>query len=274
MGTDTQTCREITDDEIAFYRDKGVVHLPGIVDTAWVERVRAAVEHDMAHPGPLVMESTPPGNPGRLFGDMFMWTWDPEFRAVVFESPLARAAGALIGSEEVGFLFDHLLVKEPGTSEKTPWHQDLPYWPVQGDQIVTLWLALDPVDLTNGGLEYVAGSHRWGERYEPVVFKADWEFDSSAGLPEIPDIDSHRDDYEILSFRLEPGDCLAHHALTIHGAPGNTTSGARRRGLATRWYGSDAVYDPHPGTASFIREPELEPGDHLPCELFPLVLRP
>jgi ectoine hydroxylase-related dioxygenase (phytanoyl-CoA dioxygenase family) len=44
------------------------------------------------------------------------------------------------------------------------------------------------------------------------------------------------------------GDCLVFHAMIVHGAPGNDTAGARRRGLSLRYTGDDARYDPRPGT--------------------------
>ena len=48
----------------------------------------------------------------------------------------------------------------------------------------------------------------------------------------------------IMGVDSEPGDVVVHHVMTLHGAPGNAHSDRRRRGLATRWCGDDAVYDP------------------------------
>ena len=35
----------------------------------------------------------------------------------------------MMGCRRVNFFFDQLIVKEPGTAQRTPWHQDLPYGP-------------------------------------------------------------------------------------------------------------------------------------------------
>jgi len=75
-----------------------------------------------------------------------------------------------MGATRVNFFYDQLLVKEPGTREGTPWHQDQPYWALSGLQVCSLWLPLDPVS-EEVGVEYVCGSHRWPEfsPYHPTA---------------------------------------------------------------------------------------------------------
>lgn len=262
--------RDVTDDELAAYERDGVVCLRGCFDRDWVERLRRATDRNIEESGPLVLEYTKPGDPGRYHGDMFMWTWDADFRAFVLDSPAAPIAARLMRSPTVDFFYDHLLVKEPGTRETTPFHQDLPYWPIQGAQVCSLWLALDPVTLESGAVEYVRGSHRWGRRFRAQSFTGDDRFFDPA-LEPIPDIEAERARHEILSYALEPGDCVVHHALTVHGSPGNRSASTRRRGLATRWTGADATWDPRPATFKLIRQPDLAPGAPLACDLFPRV---
>jgi len=260
----------ITDVDVEAYERDGVVCVRGAVDGAWVDRMRAAVDRVMREPGPYSKREVAPDGSGRFHNDMFMWTRDDDFRAFVFESPAADLARAVMRSTRADLFYDHLLVKQPRASEPTPWHHDLPYWPVAGDQVCSVWLALDAAGPETGAVEYVAGSHRWGRRFEPETFIRGRPLDAQ-GLEPIPDIDAHRDEYRILSWEVEPGDCLIHHALTVHGAPGNTTSDRTRRGLSTRWTGDDARYDPHPGTFRLVRDPGLTPGDPMVCDLFPCV---
>ena len=47
--------RDITPDEVEAYDRDGVVHLPGILDQEWVERMRAAVDRILEAPGPRGM---------------------------------------------------------------------------------------------------------------------------------------------------------------------------------------------------------------------------
>ena len=105
----------------------------------------------------------PANQPDGFLLDINMWDEDADFRSFAFESPAAEIAGTLMGSHEVRLFKDQLFIKEPGSLDAvTPWHHDLPYWCVDGDQICSIWLPLDAVDASNGAVEYVKGSHRWG----------------------------------------------------------------------------------------------------------------
>ena len=52
-----------------------------------------------------------------------------------------------------------MLTKEPSTRQPTPWHQDQPYYNIEGRQNVSFWIPVDPVSRAST-LEFVAGSHR------------------------------------------------------------------------------------------------------------------
>lgn len=265
--------RPIVDAERAVYARDGVVHLPGLFDADWIARLNAAIDRDMAKPSAMACDFNAPGTPGRFFGDMFMWTWDADFRAVIFDSPAPAIAAALMGAEHVHFFYDQLFVKEPGTTKPTPWHQDQPYWAVRGEQICTVWIALDAISHAAGAVEYVAGSHRWDRRFRPVAFREGNHNDlryRQSDLEPTPDIEAARERYDIRTWTMAPGDCLVFQAMIMHGAPGNSTSN-RRRGLALRFTGDDARYDPRPGTFQMIREPDLAPGAAMECDLFPRV---
>lgn len=264
----------VSEADLAAYERDGVVCLRQAFGAQWVERLRGAVERAIASPGPMATNFAEGSTPGLFFGDMFMWLRDEDFRAAVFESPAAEIAARLSDSPTADFFYDQLFVKEPGTAHPTPWHQDQPYWAVQGWQIATVWIALDRVDRSNGAVEFVAGSHRWNVRYRPTAFRKgnhNAARFSQSELPQIPDIEAERAAHDIKSWKLEPGDCLVFHAMIVHGAPGNTTPGARRRGLALRYTGADARYDPRPGTFQMAREPGLAPGAPMTCDLFPKV---
>jgi hypothetical protein len=88
-----------------------------------------------------------------------MWRWDPDFREFALHSPLPQLGAALLGADRVSLFYDQAFIKEPGTRSATDWHQDLPFWPALGNDIVSLWVALTPVTVEGSGVEYVAGSH-------------------------------------------------------------------------------------------------------------------
>ena len=131
--------------------------LPGLF-AAWVEPLRAALDRLRAEPGPL---SEIYGGDGGFYGDRFVWTRDAAIRDCVLHGPGGRAIAALMEAREVRLYCDHVLVKEPGTGQPTPWHHDLQAWPIEGGQIGSLWVALDPVTRENGAVE--AGSAQLGQ---------------------------------------------------------------------------------------------------------------
>ena len=258
-----------TDQQRQQYADDGVTVVRGAFDGAWVDRMRAVADRSMSELTPLTREyDTNPG--GRFHAATFRWLDDPDLDAFVRESPAGRIAGELMAASTVSFFFDHLLVKEPGTENPTPWHQDLPYWPVRGDQICSLWFALDHVDDDNGAVRYVAGSHRDTQWYRAQSFGGSDKY-SDESMPPAPDPDREPDRHRVLSFELEPGDVVVHHVMTLHGAPGNAHSARRRRGLATRWCGDDATFDPRPKTMALPFEPTIAPGDPMRAPQFPIV---
>lgn len=259
----------INENDIATYETDGIVCLRNMFPTDWLERLRDAVEIAMASPGPHGEEFAEAGA-GRFFGDLDMWQRHAPFRDFVFESPAAEIAGHIMRAAKVNFFYDQLLVKEPGTAERTHWHQDQPYWAVSGRQVCSIWLPLDPV-AKEACVEYVAGSHHWPE-HSPYHFKDGRPY-ADTGLPLLPNIEAERDRHRILSFDMAPGDCLVFQAMIVHGAPPNHTAN-RRRALATRWTGDDARYNVRPGEVAIpTTDPGLEHGDEMDCTLFPVVWR-
>ena len=63
-----------------------------------------------------------------------------------------------------------MLVKEPKATINTPWHHDQAYYPVDGEDICSIWMPVDsvPEDAT---LRFVKRSHRWGQWFFPRKFK-------------------------------------------------------------------------------------------------------
>ena len=148
---------------LADYKKDGAVPLRGVISSEWIARLREGVEENLCHPGPYAKRYTPQGNPGMFFGDYCNWQRISPYRDFFFESNAKELAGQLMGSAKVNLYHEHVLVKEPGTKERTPWHHDQPYYPIDGQDIVSLWIPLDPVE-KDTSIEFIAGSHAWGSR--------------------------------------------------------------------------------------------------------------
>ncbi|MEX2630845.1 MAG: phytanoyl-CoA dioxygenase family protein [Tistlia sp.] len=259
---------------VAAFRRDGAVLLRGVLDAGWIETLRAGLERNLAEPGPFARHYTPAGGSGAFRGDYCNWQRIPEYRAFMERSPAAGLAAALMESTSARVFHEHILVKEPSTAERTPWHHDQPYYCVEGRQTVSLWIPLDPVARATC-VEFVAGSHAWGRRFRPTKFTGNsYERGQEDGLEPTPPIDEQRERYRILGWDLEPGDCIAFDFLTLHGAPGNAAPDRRRRAFAARFLGDDVVYAERAGEVS-PPFPEivgrLAEGAALPETLFPIV---
>ena len=252
-----------TVDELSGFERDGAAVLRGVLDSSWIDSMREAIEVALENPGPMSREYTKEGEPGRYFGDFFLWRRFPEFQAFMADSPLPELAALLMKSEQAFFFYEQLLVKEPDTAAETPLHHDLPYWPLRGEQIISIWVPFDRATADSGAVTYIRGSHRWGKMFAPAAFGDGAGYDkiyAAAGLETIPDLDRDIDPADHLAWSLDPGDVLIHHPLTLHFARGNATSDLRRRGLALRYVGDDAVYDDRPGT--FLESAQMKA--HLP----------
>ncbi|NKC14325.1 MAG: phytanoyl-CoA dioxygenase [Gammaproteobacteria bacterium] len=259
-------------DAITRYRRDGAVALRGVIAHHWIERLREGVEENLCAPGPFARYYTPAGADGFFFGDYCNWQRIEAYRAFAFDSPAAAIAAALMGASRINFFHEHVLVKEPKTAERTPWHHDQPYWVVDGEQVCSMWIPLDPVP-REVAVEFVAGSHRTGAWYTPKSFTTSQDHPSNEGET-VPDIDANRAGYRILGWPLEPGDCLVFHALTLHGAPGNQALASRRRAVAMRFTGDDARFTRRDGLMSPpFDDVDLAPGALLDSEHFPVVWR-
>ncbi|MCY1356743.1 Phytanoyl-CoA dioxygenase (PhyH) [compost metagenome] len=176
-----------------------------------------------------------------------------------------------MGAEEVRFFYDQMFVKEHGTDAPTPWHQDLSFWPIRGEQICSFWIPCDPVNRENSGLLYVKGSHKWPQRFKaisPDYVAAIIDDD----MDDIPDINAHPERYELLDWDMQPGDILMFHPLTLHGSYGNQSRLRRRRALALRWTGDDVVYVPSAKRMPIHFEHASVPGGPLRGAAFPRIL--
>ncbi len=261
--------RQLTDEEVRAFEKDGVVCVRQIIPKHWIDLIAAAIERTKRRPSEAGRMLSKPA-PGFL-NDLFVWMQDDAYRKFVFESPAAILARQVMRSETVTFFYDQVFVKEPGTNVPTPWHHDLTFWPIDGSQICSIWMPVDRVTRESSGLEYVRGSHRWRRRFKAV--SPDYHPALLASeLEDPPDIDKHREDYDLVSWDMDPGDILIFHALVLHGSSGNTSTTQRRRALATRWAGDDVVYAP--GMARMPLPPGhgLEPGDKLSGRLFPKIL--
>ncbi|KTC90694.1 phytanoyl-CoA dioxygenase family protein [Fluoribacter dumoffii] len=224
------------------YKKDGAVCIRQIITAEEIELLREGIESNLQFPSHRVKIASKNEDPGQFIEDFCTWQTNPYYQQFIFESPVSVIAGKLMESKQTRLYHDHLLVKEPGTRQKTPWHQDQPYYNIEGTQNCSLWIPVDPVPRTST-LEFVAGSHK-GPWLMPRSFmenQAKWFPEGS--LTELPDIDSHREHYPIIGWEITPGDVVCFHMLTLHASNG-VDYAQRRRVFSIRFLGDDITHAP------------------------------
>ncbi len=279
--------RAVTEAEIeAFWRD-GVVCLRSIMPAAVLESMVQPVEDalvssamaDLSEMGDalgsggveLVTDGAVGASDvprGHFKGGTDHWLQQSEFLDFALRSPLPAIVAALLRSSTVRLYEDSVLVKEPGTRERTAFHQDLAYFHLAGEQICTTWVPLDSVRADTGAVRFVAGSHLDRTTYRPNLFVTTMALPGTEG-EEVPDYEQMKGEARIISFDTEPGDITVHHARTIHGANGNASATRRRRAISVRYTGDDARFLTRVGAPTKAHHATMHDGDALTVDAFP-----
>lgn len=269
----------ITPEVIEQYKTDGVVYIPQAIHPEWLLLIELGIERIRNSGSPYIQRFFA-DLPGEFLDMVRHFDSTPEFQRLLYDSPIADMISRLIDSEEIWLLFDHVFVKDGGPCRKTPWHQDLPYWPVEGSKIASMWITLDPIPKEEC-LEFIPGSHRQtiydGFNPQEAANDPTLPFYGGGELPRLPDIEAERDKWNIVSWDIQPGDIVLLHPGVLHGG-GHTTEGHKRRTLSVRCYGDDIVLGTRPPSRPTVPLTpgltlQLKPGDPLRHPFYPR-LRP
>ena len=282
MNTDAP--RAISSEEIETYHRNGVILLRDMFDGDWIETLAQGLATNCANPTyrSRVWDRDPSGR--TMFWDSQAWRGIEEYQQFIFRSPAAEIAGELMGAETVNFFFDAVFVRSRGSQFSTPWHQDEPYWSVEGYDTCTLWMPLVPVDKANA-LAFVPGSHRTDSVFNQYDF-GELNPDGKTGVDhvdfsavceaDIPDIDSDPTRYGVVSWDMEPGDCVVFNSRILHGGSGKLPDDRELRVFTTKWLGDDVLIKfrecgMDPDHSTIMTEYGLSPGDRPGTELYPKI---
>jgi ectoine hydroxylase-related dioxygenase (phytanoyl-CoA dioxygenase family) len=250
--------RQVTDDEVAHYREYGWVALPGLVAGDFVADLRErALARLNGRPEPFRNSFV-----DRAFGqDRDIASHDAAFGALA-RSPVMglNATRLLAGVEAVRLQVTNLLVKQGGGGHgATVFHQDFPWMPMDRSAMLTVWLALDEVSADMGSLRFYNRSHLHGTLGRSFVREGDDALSQHPWLEKLqlsPPID------------LRAGDATVHSSLTVHGAPANRRDRLRLSFTAT-YFDADALYTGSPyGQTDGLGLEVNRPFDH---PMFPVV---
>lgn len=276
--------RPITADEISTFQRDGVVLLDGLFDLEWIELLDKGLTVNCEKPtsSSRVWDRDAEGR--TMFWDYQAWQEIDEYQQFIFGSPAAAIAGRLMNSTHINFYFDAVFVRSPGSQFATPWHQDEPYWSVEGYDTCSLWMPLVPVRRENA-LAFVPGSHRLDTVFSQYNFgdlnpdgqtAVDQVDFSKIAETELPDIDADPESFGVVSWDMQPGDCVAFNSRTLHGGSGRLDKGTDLRVFTTKWLGDDVRIKfrecgMDPDHSAIMTKYGLKPGDRPGTDLYPRI---
>lgn len=220
------------DDEIARYHRDGQLTpawrlSPPLVASMQASLARLLAARPDLRPDFIPLPHSPWGDPRAepIAREFFNYVRHPDLLSVVAQ---------LIGPDII--LWASAVFCKPATTGlEVPWHQDGQYWPIRPRATVTVWIALDEVNIDNGCMRVIPGSHRLGDFSHEVSDREDLVLNNVVNDPRL-DLRAVRD------VKLTPGQFSLHDVNIVHGSAPNR-SGRRRAGYAIRYMPSTSHYD-------------------------------
>ena len=257
----------LSQNQIDDYQKNGVVIIKNVFKD-WIKPLRNGFQKVLDKPSLHGRENVSKNN-GRFFEDYCNWERVEEFRDCIFNSLAAQIVAEATSSKSIQIFHDHLFIKEPRTKKETPWHQDMPYYCVDGENTGSFWIPLDKVTKENN-LKLILGSHKWKKLLRPTKWSNDqpWYQDNNSfmDLPSRNELEGN-----ILIPDLELGDAVLFNFKTVHGSTGNNSS-QKRRAFSMRFIGDDVTFFERGGpTSPPFDEINLKTGDKMREDWFPKV---
>lgn len=213
----------LTSEHRAFYQENGFVQVDNVMSEQELIELRQYMEEVMVEEsGSLSLQTDKKGggyyrvlnqrvNVWRDHGGMHKYSLNPRFAQMALE---------LTGASGIRLFHDHALWKMPGDSKPTPWHQDFPYWPMNEQSAMSIWIALDDVDERNGCMMFVPKSHKAGKLNPINLANPQDLFEFVKG--------TEYENTKPVNVPLKAGSCTFHNGLTFHYAHSNVTDKPRR----------------------------------------------
>lgn len=171
---------------------------------------------------------------------------------------------------DIVLLGTHFFCKYPakGSEAFVAWHQDVTYWGLKPPKSTTAWLAIDDVDIENGAMRVVPGTHKLG-LLEHTTSDREGNLLSANQA-----IDERRfDPATAVDIALRAGQMSLHDGMTVHGSNPNN-SNRRRCGLTLRYITPDVQIHRDPNRP-FTWQPSVVRGEdrrqlneYLPAPVF------
>lgn len=230
---------ELTARQVADFHEKGYIYVGEVLNGADLERARLAYEALMAAeesdggPRDLGLQEEDAAEKRQILQVMNAWSKSDLFWKLAARPDIVAAAQALIGTGALRLYSDQCLYKPPKHCSRVLWHQDNGYWKLEPPTAVSMWLAFDDADETNGCMRVIPGLHKGGLlEHKPNPDRGNLrglDIDTSGALP----------------MCFPAGHAMMHHCLTPHGTDANE-SDQPRRAIAITYMDAASTQDGKP----------------------------
>ncbi|WP_214627503.1 phytanoyl-CoA dioxygenase family protein [Paenibacillus agaridevorans] len=253
-----------TEEQVGFYRENGFVQMDHVLSQEELEELRGYMDEVMNNEGGKAVHTDQQGGAYSKVLNQKVNTWRDHggMGKFVLRNRFAELGKQLTGFSGVRLFHDHALLKMPGDSKPTPWHQDRPYWPMVDNgkplQAFSIWIALDDVDENNGCMMFVPKSQKI-KNLKGVDLVSPEDIFGQEGA-------SNADRNTAVIVRMKAGSCTFHDGMTFHYAHANNTA-KPRRALAIIFFEDGVTFSG--GNHLVTDGAGLVAGDNLAGPLFP-----
>lgn len=216
--------RTLTQDQIDAFRRDGFVRIGAVLDDATLAELRseydcmfADARSDDRYRNLSATAGAAQGQDEGAAEEMLQIMQCCErslsFRRLLYHSQILDVIEDLIGPQ-IQLFHDQALFKPAHHGGPIHWHQDNGYWKCLPANLVSCWLTLDDVDVSNGAMHVIPGSHLAAHGHE----RGDVLLDASDAVGGV----------EPVVIELPAGGAMVHHCQTLHSTPPNRTDRQRR----------------------------------------------
>jgi ectoine hydroxylase-related dioxygenase (phytanoyl-CoA dioxygenase family) len=220
----------LTDEQLARYREHGFTHVERLTtdaEVAWLRDRMAEVfapENENQFGG--YFDASRPL--GTVQGEDLVLGQSirPELKVPELLQTIAHRNAVRIGAQLLEVeaerleTWTHMITKPPRHGHETPWHQDEAFWEEHlRYRACAAWVALDDVDVANGCMQFMPGSHLDGIRHHRHLYD-----DPMVSALVIDDVDTGA----AVPVPLAAGGATFHSQRTMHHTGPNATDRPRR----------------------------------------------
>jgi ectoine hydroxylase-related dioxygenase (phytanoyl-CoA dioxygenase family) len=262
----------LTEAQVRQFHEAGYLRGGKVLDDDTVEALREEVHRVIRDRGraeitqPVLCHNMTGKAEEPIWQIVNIWMASEPFRRVVTGPTISQQVAQLTSANQLRIWHDQIQYKPKQGGGVLMWHQDSPYWGIltPKHQQVTAWVALDDVDLDNGCMQMVPGSHHWGNSIEYLHTLKDF-----GDMAKVGQFQGHP--VTVQTCPVKKGEVHFHHSLTWHGS-GRNLSGRERRAVAIH-YATDQTRHVAGGTHIMKQFVSVADGEPLEGDAFPVVWR-